>query len=200
MRRKNPALMDSIHDFAEEYFFEYGKSPSVSEIAKSEGISKATAYRYLVAMAEKGMIDYDGSDIITRKMRLTSQSSAPSGVFRGAIPCGPLDEVEAGVEEYVQLPVSLFGTGELFVLRTRGDSMIDAGIEEGDLVVVKRQQTADVGEIVVALSNGSNTLKRLEYRQDKSKYVLHPENSSMEDIEVKELEIQGVAKFVIKAL
>ena len=200
MRSKSRELMERIHDYAEQFYYDYGHSPSTTEIGEAVGVARGTAYKYLVAMNENGMIEYDGGDIITRKRRLTSDASAPSGVFRGAIPCGPLDEVEAGVEEYVQLPVSLFGTGELFVLRTRGDSMIDAGIEEGDLVVVKRQQTADVGEIVVALSNGSNTLKRLEYSQDKSKYVLHPENPSMEDIEVKELEIQGVAKFVIKAL
>ena len=78
--------------------------------------------------------------------------------------------------------------------------MIEAGIEEGDYVVIKKQTTADIGDIVVALHDNENTLKTLRYDQKRRKYILHPENTDMEDIEVDDLTIQGVAKFVIKAL
>ena len=78
--------------------------------------------------------------------------------------------------------------------------MIEAGIDEGDFVVVKKQRTAQIGEIVVALHNNENTLKTLGFNKKTNRYVLHPENVSMKDIEVDDLIVQGVAKFVIKSL
>ena len=88
----------------------------------------------------------------------------------------------------------------MYVLRTRGDSMIDLGIEDGDLVVVKKQNSAQIGDIVVALHNNENTLKTLWFNKETKRYILHPENKSMEDIEVENLLIQGVAKYIIKSL
>ena len=77
--------------------------------------------------------------------------------------------------------------------------MIDAGIEPGDLVVVEKKETASEGDIVVALGNDTgNSLKRLV--KNGSQYILHPENKDMEDITVDRLEIQGVARFVIKRI
>ena len=109
--------------------------------------------------------------------------------------------IEASVEEYIPLPVSIFGSGELFIVRASHDSMIEAGIDDGDLVVVRKQQTARDGDIVVALVNNENTLKRY-YRDDKHHcIILHPENSTMSDIIVHgECYIQGVAQQVIKNL
>jgi len=89
------------------------------------------------------------------------------------------------------------------LLNGKGEKMepeVEAGIEEGDYVVIKKQPTANIGDIVVALHNGENTLKTLRYNKRRRKYVLHPENADMEDIEVDELTVQGVAKFVIKPL
>lgn len=78
--------------------------------------------------------------------------------------------------------------------------MINAGIESGDLVVVQRRETAAIGDIVVALHENANTLKRLGYDSEMNCYLLIPENDSMEPIMVDQANIQGVAKFVIKAL
>ena len=105
------------------------------------------------------------------------------------------------VEDYMQLPVSIFGTGNLYILHADGDSMIDVGINDGDLVVIKEQDYANVGQIVVALDdNNCNTLKTLAYDNKKKCYYLHPENENYDDIYVKGLSIQGVAQHIIKKL
>ena len=199
MRHKDPELMNQIRDFAEDYYLTEGHSPSTTEIGEAVGIARGTAYKYLVAMDEQGMISYDGSEILTEKIeRITATRDAV--VYTGSVPCGSPETVEAMIEDYVSLPVSIFGSDEMYILRTRGDSMIEAGIEEGDYVVIKKHTTANIGDIVVALHDNENTLKTLRYDQNRRKYILHPENADMEDIEVDDLTIQGVAKFVIKAL
>lgn len=199
MRYKDPKLMQRIRDFADDYYAEEGKFPSTTEIGKAVGVSRGTAYRYLVEMDERGLISYDGSEILTEKIeRLRSTQVAE--VYTGSIPCGTPESVEPMVDDYVSLPTSIFGSGEMYVLRTRGDSMIEAGIEEGDFVVVKKQHTAQIGDIVVALHNNENTLKTLGFNKETNRYVLHPENASLKDIEVDNLTVQGVAKFVIKSL
>ena len=199
MRQKDTELMNRIKDFAEDYYTAEGRSPSTTEIANEMGIARGTAYKYLVAMDEQHMISYDGKDILTdkiEKLRATTRAE----VYTGSIPCGGPESVEAAVEDYVSLPVSIFGSDEMYVLRTHGSSMIEIGIDEGDLVVVKKQSTAKIGDVVVALYNNESTLKTLLYDKDKETYILHPENSSMRDIEVDDLVVQGVAKFVIKSL
>ena len=199
MRHKDPGLMERIRDFAESYYLTEGHSPSTTEIGEAVGIARGTAYKYLVAMDERGMVSYDGATVLTEKIeRLTATRGVE--VYTGSIPCGAPETVEAMVEDYVSLPVSIFGSDEMYILRTRGDSMVEAGIEEGDYVVVKKQRTASIGDIVVALHEGENTLKTLRYDRKRRKYILHPENAGMDDIEVDDLEVQGVAKFVIKPL
>ena len=96
--------------------------------------------------------------------------------------------------------VLLFGKGDFFILRTKGLSMIEAGIEPGDMVVVRKQNSADEGDIVVALVNNETTLKRYYIDKKKRCVRLHPENKDMDDILTKECYIQGVAQHVIKAL
>ena len=104
------------------------------------------------------------------------------------------------VEEYFRLPVSLVGHGDFYFLRAFGESMIDAGIEEGDLVLIRHQNTARPGEIVVALVDGETTLKRFYPEPSHQRIRLHPENTSMEDIYVQDCQIQGIAVKVLKDL
>jgi len=118
----------------------------------------------------------------------------------GSVSCGVPRFAEENIEEYVSLPEALFGRGEFFILKAKGDSMIDAGIDDGDLVVIKQQSSAEDGQIVVALMDDEATLKRF-YRDEKNKRIrLHPENESMEDIFVDDCMIQGIAVKVIKDL
>lgn len=199
MRSKDPEMMKQISEFVEQFYLCNSASPSISRIASAVGVAKTTAYRYIKDMAEKGMIEYDGCDIetaVTKKLN-TKNNQAP---ILGAIPCGVPEIEEENVEEYVTLPTAIFGKGDFFILRASGSSMIEAGISDGDLVVVRKQTTANEGDIVVALVENQNTLKRFFRDNKNKKIVLHPENKKMKDIIVDECYIQGVACNVIKAL
>ncbi len=199
MRHKDMDLMLNIRQFAENYYLSEGRSPSTTEIGNAVGIARGTAYRYLIEMNERGLIQYDGREIVTEKMLRMSPSQSAE-VYTGSIPCGPLEEVEAAIEGYVRLPTSIFGSGESYIIRAVGDSMVNAGIESGDLIVVRKQETAEIGNIVVALHEHTSTLKRLGYNSEQGRYLLIPENDQMEPIVVDHVDVQGVAKFVIKAL
>ncbi len=200
MRSKSTELMLQIKSYIENYFERYAATPTVREIAKSMHIATSSAYRYLVAMSERDMIAYENGIISTPKIEMMSPEVNPAAIV-GSIPCGTPDEREALVEEYLPLSVSVFGNGSFYVLRASGDSMTDAGIDDGDLIVIKEQSTANIGDIVVAPTDeDKNTLKRLRYDSEKQSYYLHPENKALEDIYVDDLRVQGVATHVIKAL
>lgn len=199
MRRRNVELMNRIIEFAEQYYLENSSSPSVRTIADRFGIGVSTAYRYLLEMDERGLITYDGKRISNDRIeKLNSNSGVIRAAVVGSIACGIPNLAEENVEEYVSLPRSMFGDGEFFILRASGESMIDAGIETGDLVVIRKQACAEDGQIVVALVEDEATLKRL-YRE-KGKVRLHPENRAMDDIIVDDCIIQGIAVKVIKDL
>ena len=202
MRHKSTELMGTIKAFVEEYYKNYRHSPSTTEIANAVGIARGTAYKYLLAMSDNGMIRYDGQQISTEQTEKV-QTEYTSVALLGAVSCGVPTLEEEYAEEYVSLPVSMFGNGSFFLLRAKGTSMIEAGINPGDLVLIRKQSEAKDGEIVVALVNNENTLKRLFVDSEQKCVRLHPENKSMEDIIVPEdenLQIQGVAVHVIKAL
>ena len=138
MRSKSRDLMEKIKAFAEQYSVDnLGRTPSTREIGLALGINKATAYRYLVAMRDLGMIEYEDGAIMTSKIRKvnTQQVGMP---LAGTIPCGTPEQEEEDIEEYISFPCSVIGKGEFFVLRASGDSMVDAGIDHGDLVIVRK--------------------------------------------------------------
>lgn len=199
MRSKSPIIMDKIIACVNEYQRACGLSPSTTEIASEIGIARGTAYTYLVAMREKGLIRYDGKNIVTN---LTNKinCSINSTPILGQVVCGDPNSEEENIEEYVGLPEAIFGNGELFILRAYGDSMNLAGIDEGDLVVVKKQNTANEGDLVIALTNNENNLKRISFDHQKKCVVLSPEssNSIHKPKEYKEIQIQGVVKYIIK--
>lgn len=200
MRSKSEELMLRIRDYIEQYFDRASTTPTVREIAGAMKIATSSAHRYLVSMAERHMISYEDGTISTERIKLMTPAFKSSPVV-GSIPCGTPEEKEAQVEEYMPLSVSVFGGGSSYVLRASGTSMIDANIGEGDLIVIREQQTANVGDIVVALTDeDKNTLKRLAYDEKRQSYYLHPENKTLEDIYVTSLRVQGVATHVIKRL
>lgn len=110
--------------------------------------------------------------------------------------CGLPNIAEENIEEYASLPESMFGRGEFYILRARGESMIEAGIETGDLLVIRKQEHAENGQITVVLIDDEAALKR--FYMDDNRVRLHPENSEMEDIYVDNCIIQGIAVKVIK--
>ena len=197
MRSKNPDTMKRIIEFVEEYYLRYNQSPSTRVIGERIGMSKGMVYNYLIEMDEKGMITYDGKTITNDRINKINTGFIGVPVV-GSIACGVPNLAEEDIEEYIPLPEKLFGKGDFFILRAKGQSMIDAGIDEGDLVVVRKQNAAENGQIAVALVDGEGTLKRI-YKED-GQIRLHPENSSMNDIFVTDCEVQGVAVHVIKKL
>ena len=201
MRSKNQELFTLLERFIDAYIDSQGVSPSTREIAAGTGLSLATVSRYLSYMREKGIIDYVGHrNIITQQKRMTATSSNRVPVL-GAVSCGIPKFAEGNIEEYVQLPTAIFGKGSYFLLRASGDSMIEAGIDDGDLVLVRQQDHADPGQIVVALIDEDGaTLKRFYPEPSKGIIRLHPENSALDDIIVKNCAIQGVAVHAVKSL
>ena len=206
MRSKRLELMDQISAYIDQYYCERQTTPSVNEVALGVGVSKATAYRYLVAMDERGMLEYDGpSRTIVTKMISKFSSGSISAPVVGAIPCGEPETEEENIEEYVSLPVSLFGHGDFYILKADGDSMTDAGIDNGDMVVIRKQSSANVGDIVVALDEHQlNTLKLYAGVDEETGEAIlrycNKERYPDKEIRVRELVVQGVAKHVIKAL
>ena len=150
-------------------------------------------------MADRGMIEYDGQEIQTPVTKKVNTDIAQTAIV-GSVPCGSPQYEEENIEEYISLPTAIFGKGDFFILRASGNSMIEAGIDDGDLVVVKKQVYAEDGDIVVALVENQNTLKRFYRDNDNRKVILHPENKRMKDIIVDDCFIQGVACHVIKSL
>lgn len=201
MRKKSPEIMERIIVFADEFLKCYGRSPSTTEIADEVGVARGTAYTYLIAMRDRGMIGYDGKDITTA-LSLKINHINNSTPILGRVVCGDPNMEEENVSEYVDLPEAIFGTGENYILEAYGDSMNLAGIDEGDRIVVRRQSTAKEGEIVVALTNGENNLKRIHFDNAKKVIVLSPESSNTKHKpkEYRKIQIQGVVTHIIKSV
>ena len=199
MQHKSFALKEEILNAINDLFCANGKTPTISEIAEEVKRSKSTVHAYLVEMDDDGMLRYNAGKIETPLISKVDQSTTLSPLV-GSIICGEPQLEEENFEEYVALPTAVFGNGPFFLLHAKGDSMIEAGIEPGDLVVVKKQNTANEGDIIVALVDNETTLKRFYIDEDKKCVRLHPENKNMKDIIVKNCYIQGVAQHVIKKL
>ena len=201
MRSKNQEYFTLLERYIDTYTDSHGVSPSTREIAAGTGLSLATVSRYLSYMRENGMIDYVGQrNIITQRKRMTSIGSNKVPLL-GAVSCGIPKFAEGNIEEYVQLPTALFGKGDFFLLRASGDSKIEAGIDNGDLVLIKHQDHAEPGQIVVALiGDDEATLKRFYPEPQHGIIRLHPENPALDDIIVENCAIQGIAVHVMKSL
>ena len=197
MQYKKPEYCAMIEDYINSFRNRQGSTPSVRQIASGVGLAVGTVSKYLSYMRENGVLDYDGHrNITTRKSKgLMNMLYVP---LLGSVSCGIPKFAEENIEEYVCLPESLFGRGEFFLLRARGDSMIGAGIEDGDLILIRQQDTAEYNQIVVALVDDEATLKRFRPKEDH--ICLHPKNNRYEDIIVDSCLIQGVAVKVIKDL
>ena len=196
MRTLNQNTLETMENYIIEFQKAQGRSPSFREIMKALSMSSLSmVQKYVLALERDGRIERTkfGNIDVMPKLKPSGVAITP---IVGSIACGqPVDAVEQ-IEESVALPRTIFGNGSLFMLRAKGESMIEAGIRPNDLVVVRQQNAAENGEIVVAMIDGETTLKRF-YRRN-GKIILHPENSTMKDIIVKECEIQGVLVGCIK--
>lgn len=188
-----------IKEFVEQYYFDNGIAPTIREISEGIGLAKSSVHRYLKKMNDSGKIEYLGRRNI-RTDNIKSVNGDQVLVRKvGTVKCGPLSFAEQEITDCFTLPKSLIGEGEFFMLEASGTSMVNSGINDGDLVLIRKQNYAEVGQVVVALYEDETTLKRF-YKDDKNqRFILHPENEEMEDIIVEgNLQIQGVAVRVLK--
>ncbi len=182
------ALMDYIRKFTEEN----GYTPSVREIAQECGIkSTATVHSYLERLKSRGLLTK--ADNKKRSMTI-GRSAGISIPLIGTVTAGQPIFAYENYEDYYTFPVGEFKGDELFMLRVQGTSMIDAGIMNGDKIIVRRQQTAENGEIVVALVDDSATVKRF-YRRG-GQIVLHPENEALSDMIFEDGEVSVLGKVI----
>lgn len=193
-------LENKIVDFIDSYYDLHGFLPSVRTIADGVGSNKSTVQRTTARLREEGILFDSNIGVVTQRIDKLQKDSVMVGLV-GSVSCGPLTFAEQNISEYFTLPTSLVGKGEFFLLQASGDSMIDAGIDSGDLVLIKKQSTAEFGQIVVALVDNETTLKRLKKNKSTNEIYLHPENSDYDDIYLdSDLIIQGVAVKVLKDL
>ena len=201
MRRLRYELFEQIEAFINDGYEENGIVPSIYDISDEFHMAPSSVLRYLNAMEERGIIERIGQrDILTDKIRKMQGDIAKIPLL-GKIACGEPIFADGNIRDYIHLPSYLLGSGTYYMLTAKGDSMIEAGIDDGDLVLIKQQDTAEKGQIIVALVDREDaTLKRFFPEPRKRQIRLHPENSTMDDIYVdaKELSIQGVAVKVIK--
>lgn len=175
-----------VLEYIEERIAE-GFPPSVREICRDLAIkSTSTAHKYLGELQGAGLILK--GDRLNRAIRLSEDR--PTGIpLLGVVTAGqPILAVE-DIEGYLQLPVTGYSPRELFALRVRGESMINAGILDGDTLVVARTPTARNGEIVVALVGEEATVKT--FYKESGHFRLQPENDAMQPIIVQEVAILG---------
>ena len=188
-----------IFDFIKRYSAKYGYPPTVRDIGKAVGLaSSSTVHAHLANLERIGLLRRDPTK--PRAIELLDRAAAgvqagvnalvrPGLPLVGQVAAGQPVLAEENIEEYIQTPSFAGGEEGEFLLRVRGESMKDAGIIEGDLVVVRPQETASDGEIVVALVGEEATVKR--FFQEDDHVRLQPENAAMEPIRTRDVRILG---------
>lgn len=183
--KKNNERKEEIYHFINNFIKEYGVCPSYNEIAASVKCAKSTLFKYMKRLEEEGLIERYGRNQIVTVENSNAIDRIP---VIGSIACGKPKLAYEDIQGYLPIDVEWLGSGEYFGLVASGDSMINIGIKSGDIVIVRKQTTAENGQVVVAMvydedSGDMNaTLKRLY--KEKRGYRLHPENDYMSDIYV----------------
>lgn len=189
---------DEILEFIKEFIHEENMAPSVREICDGVGIrSTSTVHRYLHKLEEEGRIHMaDGKNraIVVTDDSMDKNDGIP---LVGTVAAGvPITAIE-NITDYIAFEPLKNYENQLFALRVRGESMINAGIFEGDIVIVEQTNYAENGEIVVAMVDHSEATVKTFYKED-GHYRLQPENDFMEPIIVREVEILGKVVSLIR--
>ena len=203
MRYKDPDKIKKIVKIIEDWRILEGTEPTITQIAESAGMVRSNVHAYLKEMNEQGIITYSRRRYDTPKTEMINERSGATPIV-GSVKCGDPELEEAEIEEYVRLPEAIFGDKSMYILRARGDSMVDAGIDEGDFIVVENTPVATKNDIVVAMDDDNqNTLKRYKGLNKDGKAVLAYENDNQypnEKLIIDKMRIQGIARFVIKRI
>ncbi len=190
MKAFNEALLIKLQEFIQGEQLKKGKSPSYREIMRQVGFSSLSVVgRYVDLLEMRGQLKKtcDGKIAFSQGFDCGKTIVAP---LVGTVTCGKPILAQENIESVEHLPSGIFGSGDLFLLHAQGDSMIEAGIADGDLLVVKQTSSAENGQIVVALIDDSATVKT--FYKHKNHVALHPENPRYEDIIVQDVKILGV--------
>lgn len=187
-----------ILEYFQRYTIEQGISPTLEEIAESLGVNKVTIFGHVAELERKGYLQRSARGV-SRGLQLTGQASTrPEGALKilGSIAAGsPIEAIED--PEDLDLHELVPPGRDCYALRVRGDSMIEDGIRDGDLVLVERRTQARNGETVVAiLPDEGSTLKR--FYREKGRIRLQPANSALAPILVTDVEIRGVVLGVVR--
>src|SRR5579884_28186 len=192
-----------ILEVIRQFTAERGYPPSVREIGERVGLSSSsTIHAHLKTLERRGFITRDPTK--PRALRSEVQPSGspvPETVVMpviGKVAAGVPITAQENIEDEFVLPASFARGSENFMLRVQGDSMVEAGILDGDLIVVRPQRTANNGEIVVAMVDGEATVKRF-YREE-GRIRLQPENAAMEPIYCTDVTLVGRVEAVVRKL
>ena len=187
-----------ILDFIKAEIEDKGYPPSVREICAAVGLrSTSTVHAHLNHLEAQGLIRRDPTKPRALEVIDGTHARGRSVPLVGRVTAGqPILAVE-NIEDYLMLPQSMLGKDELFCLRVQGESMIDIGILDGDIVVLRQQDTAENGEIVVAMTEDDEaTLKRIFYEDGHVR--LQPENRTMEPIYADSVTVLGKLMALIR--
>ncbi len=191
-----------ILDFITQHLKEHGYAPSVREIGAHFGLSSpATVHQHIMSLEKLGALSRDwkrSRSLRPTRMELAAVTEIP---ILGDIAAGyPIPAVETVDDAHtVSLPDAFLSSGEHFALRVDGDSMIDEGIHDGDIIIIQHKEEAENGQVVVALIDQSETTVKKFYRRGK-KIILKPCNPAFEDIELPagRVRVQGVVVSLIR--
>ena len=184
-----------IFDFIKRYSEQNGYPPTVRDIGKAVGLaSSSTVHAHLANLEKLGLLRRDPTkpramELLGRAGALVGQTVKPGLPLLGQVAAGQPILAEENVEEYIETPAACGGERGEYLLRVRGESMKNAGILDGDLVVVRPQETASDGEIVVALVEDEATVKR--FFREGEHIRLQPENDAMQPILVQDVSVLG---------
>ena len=177
---------EQIFEFMQKFIAENGYSPTVREICKACDIkSTATVFTALNQLAERGVIN----KVNNRNRAVSLKQRIVNVPLIGTVAAGQPIFASENYEDMYSIPNNFFAGDDLFMLNVQGDSMINIGMFDGDKIVVKKQETANNGDIVVALVDDSATVKRFFKRN--GEIILHPENDDMQDFIFKDVRILG---------
>jgi repressor LexA len=185
---------ERVYQFVKQYILAEGYAPSYEEIRSHLGFrSLNSVFKHLKQIEERGYLKIPWHNRKRALELLPVRTGATSIPFLGVVAAGvPIETVE--VPESIDVPESLLGHGDNFALRVRGDSMIEDGIREGDILIVARQPRAENGQTVIALVRGEATVKKLYHHGDEVE--LRPANSEMEPIMAPAAEVEIVGAVV----
>lgn len=177
---------DEVFAYIQSYITENGFAPSVREVCKACNIkSTATAFGIMNSLCDRGLINKAGN----KKRAVSLKTNAVTVPLIGTVAAGEPIFATQNYEDFYSIPGNFFSGEELFMLSVHGSSMIKIGMFDGDKIVVRKQENADNGDIVVALVDDSATVKRF-FKRD-GKIILHPENDDMEDFVFDDVTILG---------